>query len=242
MLDPVHSSRHIFGGLSGLVVCVNYDDFLRITIPFNRRHFNHLFVLTSENDPRTIKYCQESGVDYLTTEAWTENGAYFNKGKGINVGLTKLRQLKSEWVCILDADIILPPNFLRSTPSLDANCLYSCRRRLCPEQSDYDPHKSWASYELEPLPATVEVEGRLCVWGNSRLRATDAAGLFGYLQMWNLGRFNARYPTQFQSAHSYDVRFASLWPEENRHWLSDEVLHLGPAKTNWHGRLTERWD
>lgn len=218
---------------------MGYADFLRYTLPYNVHQLDRVLVLTDHDDLDTPKICSlYPAVECIKTDVWTypHQGvpSTFNKGRGLNVALDALwRDGISGWICALDADIILPPKFGRGP--LEDDCLYSCRRRLCYERSEFD--KEWDQYPLEPLPQYSADTG---MWGNPKLRTGNAAGLYGYLQLWST-HFNVRFPTQYPAAHSYDVRFGMSWPSEQRKWLTEEALHLGWPRTNWNGRVTATW-
>ena len=50
-----------------------------------------------------------------------------------------------------------------------------------------------------------------------------------------------RFPPS-EDASNYDVRFAMSFPDHCRRYLgSGDVLHLGPPRRNWRGRVTTRW-
>ncbi len=235
------------GNLDCLITCVGYDDFLRRTVPINRHQFRRLLVITSPEDNRTISYCQEQGIETVITDSWTVNGATFNKGRALNDGLAELRKADPDWVCVLDADIILRPGF-NLTPHLNPENLYSAKRRLCLHKYHYEQwlaqnNWDWDNFTVEEIPIeSPNGGGDKRLWGNRRITTDNPAGALGYLQLWSMRQYKAQYPTNFQNAHSYDIRFAMGWPDNKRFWLPTDVLHLGWRKLNWAGRVTKRWD
>lgn len=240
------------GNIDCLITCVGYDDFLSRTAPLNRVHFRRLIVITSPEDTRTISYCQEEGLECLQTDAWTQNGDTFNKGRALNEGLTALRLDDPDWVCVLDADILLRYDFGivcgRMTSNLDPENLYSAKRRLCLHKYHWEQwldQMTWdiSEFTVEEIPIeSPRGGGDKRLWGNRRITTDNPAGALGYLQLWSMQKYKAQYPTNYPTAHSYDIRFAMGWPEEKRLWLPTDVLHLGWRRLNWGGRVTNRWD
>lgn len=229
--------------LVGIIPCVGYADFLRYTLPSNSRQLDYIIVLTDSHDQDTPEIClPHPNVQCIRTDVWTiphrGKPATFNKGRGLNVGLDHLWRDHNVrgWVCALDADIILPNDIKSNLESTDESCLYSCQRRFCLDQSQFNA-TDWGQFHLDPPPQYSPKTG---MWGNPKIRTSNAAGLYGYMQMWSTV-LNARFPTQFTAAHSYDVRFGMGWPDNRRKWLPQEVLHLGWPRTNWNGRVTEIW-
>lgn len=226
----------------GIVPCVGYADFLRCTLPLNSKQLDEIIVLSDNKDDSTHKICvPHSNVRCVSTDVWylQSNGqaATFNKGRGLNVGIDEIwsKCNHNTWICAMDADIILPDNFKKTLNGIEIDTLYSCRRKLCESPNNYSTN--WDTYKLEPLPRYSPDTG---MWGNAKLRTGNAAGLYGYLQMWSCS-LNARFPTQYAAAHSYDVRFGMGWPDDKRKWLPCEVLHLGYTRTNWNGRISSKW-
>ena len=70
--------------LEGIIVCVNYSDFLSHTLPFNKPLFNHLIVVTSPEDEKTKNLCEYYNVECVVTNEFTKNGDAFNKAKEVS--------------------------------------------------------------------------------------------------------------------------------------------------------------
>jgi hypothetical protein len=141
---------------------------------------------------------------------------------------------------VLDADVLLPGHSGLRGADLDPGCWYGARCRMCPEEAgwmDYrNGRRGLESFPVERLPVLC---GR--IWGT--LQTSNEAGLCGYLQFWNPA--HAKGWTRFReapTASNYDVLFGLSFPESARKFLPDyEVLHLGPARVNWAGRMSARW-
>lgn len=240
------------GNLDCLITCVGYDDFLKRTLPINRGHFRRLLVITSPGDDKTISYCQSQDIETVTTDSWTTNGSTFNKGRALNDGLAELQKSGPDWVCVLDADIMLMHDFGqvvgKGCEKLDPANLYSAPRRLCLHKTNLENWLEKRTWDISQFTReTIPIEspnggGDKRLWGNRRITTDNPAGALGYLQLWSMRQYKAQYPTHFPNAHSYDIRFAMGWPDEKRLWLPTDVLHLGWRKLNWAGRVTKRWD
>lgn len=227
-----------------VIACTGYDDFLAKTLKHNVGKFNKIIVVTKPNDIKTIECCEVHNIRCIQTQAWEYGGATLNKGRALNVGLD---EVSSDWVCVIDADIIVPKAI--RTGNLDPRVLYSAKRRMCESFVDYADCEltgitsaSIKKFPIDRVPVRRLEDGKLAVWGNPHCKTSNVAGILGYFQMWNRKRYRVKFPTNFGFAHSYDVRFALHWPEDLRKWLRMNVLHLGQTHLNWKGRITSRWD
>jgi len=54
--------------------------------------FDNLVVVTHPRDLDTQQICNENGVKVVTTDAFNKDGAVFNKGAAINVGINALHK------------------------------------------------------------------------------------------------------------------------------------------------------
>ena len=151
--------------LEGIIVCVNYSDFLAHTLPHNKTHFDNLIVITDTKDEKTKELCEYYHVRCIQTDIFYENGDSFNKGAAINYGLSQLE--KKDWVIHLDADIYLPPltrNILENIP-LEPHKIYGADRLMCPSYEKWmdfinNPQKiqeSWVYIHLTTFPIGVRL-------------------------------------------------------------------------------------
>lgn len=112
---------------NSITVCVNYSDILAITLQNNVKHFDRTVVITDSKDIKTQDLCQEyPNVDVYITDAFYANGAKFNKGLAMEQGLDYLG--RDGWICIWDADIVMPDNLDLSQCKIGN--LYSPHRRI----------------------------------------------------------------------------------------------------------------
>lgn len=213
--------------ITGVIVCVEYDDYLRITLPLNRQWFSRLCIVTSPDDKRTQELVaemqDESSPGFCTvsmhvTDAFYRNGDRFNKGRAIEEAFSLYDH--RGWFLHLDADVILPSCNRQLT--LDTDKLHGAKRRMLetvPPSLDFD----WNTLPLDPHKTII-----------------------GYFQLFHSSASSITrkpwYPTNCPTAAVSDLRFAEKWPFHIRRWLNLEVLHLGLNKENWSGRCTPRLD
>jgi len=201
--------------VKGIVVSVEYDDLLAITLPRNARHLTEIVVVTSPADARTQEVVRSvPSARCFITDAFTRNGESFNKGAALEEAFDDLG--RDGWIVIWDADILFP----NSMPfvDLDERYLYGAPRRLL---------------ERPPLPRT---------WAN--LRLSHETGYPGYFQLFHgpSAKFRPWYGLKSDHAGEGDHQFQENWPESDKRKLDVELLHIGPRDTNWFGRTSPRTD
>lgn len=212
--------------MKSIVICVEYDDFLSITLPINMSHFEHTLVVTAPHDTRTrtlVSNLQSKGsqVSYIETHAFYRNGAHFNKGAAMEEGFNVLRP--RDWVVIWDADIIMPFRWLDLFGPEIGN-LYVPRRKM---HKDISQAFIWDCRNLQD-----------CV--------TTEKDFAGYFQLFHIDDPHLGphpwYGIDWTHAGGCDTEFNQHWPVENKIRPPFTVLHLGEDYTNWHGRITPRLD
>ncbi len=223
------------------IVCVNYADFLNITLKRNIKIIPSIYVLTSGNDEDTIKYVEQTEAKLVITDAWYRDGAVFNKSLALNEWLdVRETESNNQWVLLLDADILLHEKSMEYIKDLDPHKLYSAKRRMCYSQLDWVRYKSgkkkWNDFEIEVHEV---IDGK--VWGHRP--TANPAGMCGYFQMWNPGKSSgSKMLPQSTTAGGYDADFAMSFEDENRRYIDGlEVIHLGDPYTNWKGRVSRDW-
>lgn len=206
-------------GFRAIIVCVEYDDFLKITFPRNRHHFKDVLIVTSYRDERTVNFCQENGILCHCTTAFYDHGALFNKGAAIEEAFSLLGRWG--WMMVLDADILLPkvidysfiPNYLYVP---NRRCLFDIRQHGIPEDE-------WKYY-----PVRQEFE------------------YAGYCQIFHADdpvlKTRPWYGIDWAHAGGGDSDFQRKWLARYKIRPNFNVLHLGPMDENWCGRITERID
>jgi len=197
-----------------IVVCVNYADILAITLPRNARHFEEVLVVSTPQDTATASTVNSvPNAKLYCTEAFTRYGAKFNKGLALEEGFDALG--RDGWICIHDADIVLP-DVWDGVEGITPGKLYSAPRRICTDPKAFRP-QPWATF-----PPTRDI-------------------VFpGYFQLFHANDLALLplpwYDVTFKHAGGGDGFFQSRWPKERKVRLPFDVLHLGPRDTNWFGR------
>lgn len=230
--------------ISCVIISVNYGDFLAHTLPSNKHQFNDLVVVTSSVDKITQQICEYYHVRCIKTDDFYADGNIFNKGKGINVGISSL--ISPEWICHMDADILLPPLTRKYLELVDLNPLniYSLDRMMCQSYSDFlsflhfPPlqHEQDVFVHIRPFPLGVRIAKR------------EYGGYIpiGFFQLWHASRGFNTYPEEHSTAARSDMLHAIRWPRKHRILLPELIaLHLSTeindAGKNWNGRVTKEF-
>ena len=130
--------------LEAVIVCVNYSDFLAITLPRALEVCERVVVVSHYDDKATHQLCDKYSTDCIKTDVFHEDGDMFNKGRAINLGLSNLRHEPGGWLLHIDADIYLPHRFKHALKmaKLDPKTLYGCDRLNCYSWEDWQRYKA----------------------------------------------------------------------------------------------------
>lgn len=212
--------------LKSITVCVDYSDYLSISLPVNKKFIDEMLVITHEKDIATKKVCDDNGVEYIETDKMYEDGATFNKGKAMNVGLEKIKD--SDWIVNIDADIVLPNDFkdVISSNPLKEDCLYSAERSIC--FSKFIWHL-FSNGNMNPSSFVYFKDKKM--------------GLIGYLFIYNANYLKKigqplKISESYDACNGWDFSFREFWPVSNRKLLPMYAAHLGDVGKNWNGRVT----
>lgn len=214
-------------GVEALVVSVDYNDYLKHTLPMLVRHVDEVVVVTTPEDRQTADVVRQTSFARLaTTDRFNRDGECFNKGAAINVGLEQLS--RSSWILLADADIVVNQS-IPLPRRRDVIC-GAIRRRV----TGRDQFKSTLANGIDQLPAIKPV----------RLR--DGYVPSGYFQLWHWPTCPQWMPESSDDASRSDIDLARRWNPQDRILLPEfEVLHLETAdvrrSANWRGRITERF-
>lgn len=231
--------------LEGVIVCVNYSDFLAASLPHNKGHFNKLVVVTDTKDLKTKNVCDTYDVMCIQTDVFYENGFVINKAAGINEGLKHLD--KDGWVLHLDADIVMigPIRDILNSASLNPEYIYGCDRIMIPE------YYSWQNFISSPKPL---FEGWIYIHTENKIIGTRLAeyksegwNVLGFFQLWNPKISNIYdYPKDHGDIDRSDVIHSKRWPRSKRQFIPEllvyhidsEDSHSKYHGVNWKGRKT----
>lgn len=198
-----------------VIVSVNYNDFLLITLEQNIKIFDNITVVTSESDEICKKICDKFGVKCIQTNIMYENGDKFNKGKAINTGIKSIEN--PQLILILDADILVG-NKIDST-EIESDTIYTSGRTIL---ESYPQYLRWKED------------------GTIKARVESNRGL-GFFHLFDLDSRNVNkscpYPENYPNADGSDLIFRNSF--KYRKDANIQATHLGVAYKNWKGRRSE---
>ena len=118
-----------------ITVAVNYADILKHVLNQNSTFFKKWVIVTSPDDVQTMSLINNSNkanIQLLIYNDFYIKGSMFNKGGALRFAQEHVyHNYKNENVLILDADILLPINFLKKLPlRVENNTLYGVSERL----------------------------------------------------------------------------------------------------------------
>lgn len=209
--------------MKAATVCVNYSDFLQLTIPYNHHHFDRWLIVTSHEDERTIgtvgRLTAELGLEgklclYLT-DLFYRDGAHFNKWRALEAGLDYLG--RDGWITLIDADTVWPRS--ADLSGIVPGNLYGAIRRMLPASETIPPETDWKKYRTH----------------------RNVGEIAGYTQIFHGS--DPVLPTppwheiDWSHAGGADSFFQARWDRSRKLRLPFEVAHLGDAGTHWAGRV-----
>lgn len=228
--------------VTGILVSVNYSDFLAFVLPRNISQFDKIIVLTIKSDKECQKICKKyKNVLCLVfeDEIIKKNNKSFNKGALLNKALEYLDSINySSWLVFTDSDILFPSTFKKMVDDLPItpNVLFSLDRY------DFETYSQYSEFEKT---------SDLSLLGNKYY-----CSFAGYCQVF-LYRKNQYYLTEYADACDVDWIFlkkfgrtrlskrkvlcSSANPEPHPFkYISDTeyVIHLGVEGENHFGRKT----
>lgn len=207
--------------MRAITVCVDLDDVLRITLPRQRPHFSEMMIVTTERDTATQALARQYDCWCYVTDAFYRDGAYFRKWLALEEGLDAFGRFG--WLTLLDVDIIWPKQ-LPAFP-MEIGTLYTPLRRMFLDVTQpIPPEEAWTNYSLHPNYAE---------WaGYSMTLHADDPHLPP--PPW--------HETDWLTAGGADSFLQARWAPACKIRPPFEVLHIGPAGTNWLGRVSRRTD
>lgn len=236
--------------MNSITVCVGYSDLLAITLPRNARHFARTLVVTSREDARTVALVESlpdfpRRIQYFKTDAFTRHGATFNKGLAIEEAFDVVG--RHNWICVWDADTLLP-SFPLKIGLPNKEFLYSAARRILHDPKQWSPALDWDTVPVIPESRPTTFPGYFHLFHadaqalkrSKRFEEEEMAYpgecvLDGYTPPREFVDDLPWYDVTFKHAGGGDGFFQSRWPKDRKVRLPDPVMHLGPRDTNWFG-------
>jgi hypothetical protein len=198
-----------------ITVSTYYDDILNIIIPQNYKFFEKWYIVTSENDEKTINIIKKYNYDNIEIvfyDFW-KNNKLFNKGGAIrhcqeNI-IAKLNYKGT--ILLLDSDIYLPDNFNDIINSFEIN-----------DDTLYGTNKRHDFYSYENFKNNIV-----------DLNYPWARFFQGYFQLY---KFNDKFLyNESINCADCDLNFANIF--KNKLIIESlSVSHLGKNATNWDTR------
>jgi len=196
-----------------LTVCVNYAEELKKTLP---RFDNYeVLVISDKKDTATKEVVENNNQTLFTTNVFYENGASFNKGGAMAEAYELYIRDTAEWVCVFDADILMPKQWDENLNLQIGNLYGSPRYQANNIQDEYSQELQKINDPEKAMPGYFWI-----------FHETDE----------NIPKYPMPVFTSWQHAGNYDTVFKDRWKEENRINLDLNLVHLGVPAVNWWGR------
>ena len=133
-----------------ITVSTKYADILNIIIPQNIRFFEKWYIITDENDEKTIKVIKDhnfNNIEILFYNFYNNNKS-FDKGGAIRYCQKNIIPLLnySGNILLLDSDIYLPNNFseIMNTIEVQEDTLYGTEKR-----HDFYSYENFKNYKID---------------------------------------------------------------------------------------------
>jgi len=197
-----------------ITTCVNFSDKLRQALELNSVMLKKIYVVTDPQDKDTVDLCANyTNVEIIICPDAKKNGAKFNKS-----GLLKQAQVlitpkhREDWIIIIDADTILPPDFwtcsIQKHQIFTKDVIYLMKRKIYQTNEDFVADK----------PSSIQ---KGC----------------GFFQLYyNKSKMYADFS---ESAADCDELFQNLFAKQTE--LEGYCIHLGQNGLDWSGRISEEW-
>lgn len=206
--------------ITGVTVCVDYNDYLKLTLPYNRHHFSKCVVVTVASDRQTKAVASNNNCDVFVTDRIYKDGSEFSKWAAVSHAVSRLKG--SQWVTYFDADTLLP----KRVPwhSLRVGNLYTPIRRQIPAVCDNMPQERyWPQFEIDG--EATDRKSCCLVWHTDDKHVTPA-------DSWSSKSLPLPH------AGCTPEPFQKSWPEDSVLRTPFDVLHLSKPRMDWCGRVS----
>lgn len=231
--------------MRAILVSVDFNDLLSITLPYNRKHFSDVMVVTDTKNERPVReICERNNACMYVTDSFYSEGAKFNKWKALEEGLDKFG--RSGWIALMDVDILWPRELkvectTKGTPSV----YYSYKGTICTQEVNQLCSPLRRMMLDIPIPFSSGNIPSENTWSRFKLHR-NVLEWAGYSQILNCADpylpKGYWHQTKFIHAGCSDSFFQNLWPVERKIRPNFEVLHLGEPGMNWMGRASDYLD
>lgn len=207
--------------MKAFIVSVGYSDILNMTLPYNRHHFQEVYIITSSEDAKNVDpIAGANRASVIVTDLFYADGGHFRKWLALEYSLDQVG--RDGEICFLDSDIMWP----KIAPlKIEVGKLYCPLRRMFEDTTKPIPHE--AVWDTLPLHTNIQE------WA-------------GYSQCFSgsdpVLQSIPWFDTSWTHAGGADSFFQRRWERQNKIRPDFEVLHIGPAGANWFGRSTPYLD
>lgn len=96
--------------ITGLIVSVDYADFLERGLALWRDGLDELLVITTHRDAATGELCSRCQVPHFCSTAFQQDGSVFNKAAAVCDAIERAVTWR-DWLLFLDADVVPPADW-----------------------------------------------------------------------------------------------------------------------------------
>lgn len=191
--------------IHAICVSVNYAEHLARSIETWSKTLESLTVVTDTKDDRTAELAYRYSVELHRTQAFYEDGAFFNKGRAIEEVRTKLyERRKRDWHLLIDADVVPPTDWLDIVTA------------------------------AKPRVGVLHGARRIRAETGEPINDSELAGFFQLYHFGDM-RAIKPLATNFIHGGNYDSDFMLRWPRQAQRILDLTLTHHGEVGTNWCG-------
>lgn len=241
-----------------ITVCINYSDYLEDTLPHNRYMFKEFYIITEEDDTKTINLAKKHNCTLHFTKQRNANRAIFNKSAMIReIQQIVHNKYKDKWICIIDADCYISNSFSYiDVTKLHKNYIYGLYRSVYESRDEFisyldKPPKEPKVYRITvskvvnqttSVPSlqyhNIQFRSRQMTTQTKKIIEVEKDAVSGYFQLYY---DKTKYYASFSmNCAKCDIDFAKLF--EDQVILKDaHISHFGTTNTNWEGRITSEW-
>jgi hypothetical protein len=195
-----------------IVISVNMDDYLSITLQENRALFETYYVVTSPEDTKTQELCKRYNVDTIVFPDFKKRASFNKSGALYRAQKEVHAKYPDKWILIMDTDIVVPKDLAHIASSdklTNENALYGLKR------NDANTYADFVAKKLVPYKYTFA----------------------GYFQLYfNKSQY---YAIHSHNASKCDLAFMKCFP--NKKQLPSSVIHLGVQGSHWNGRVCDKY-
>jgi len=196
---------------------IGESDKLEQSLKCNKAFVNKIIVITAPSDEKTQRICDTFGVRCHLTDAFHQHGDAFNKGRALQEVQLELHReaTNNSVVMLIDSDICLPSNFLKSLPStIPPNVLFSGIER-CMFANSKDYSRGWPAVQGKWVFKTM-----------------------GFLQIYLAHSTAPTYFTNYPTAAESDLVFGNEFQKQEVLPIMPMQMGISPSYGHWQGIRT----